>query len=377
MEGIYIHIPFCRQACRYCDFYFTVSQKYLDGFVDALLEEIRQKGEKHKNKTVGSLYLGGGTPSLLSPVQMDKILNALHPYFSFTEDYEWTMECNPEDLDQLTLARLRKSGFNRLSIGVQSFSDKDLELMRRAHGSAQAEAAVHMAASEGFENISIDLIYGIPGQAPGQWEENLERSLSLPISHLSAYHLTFEPGTVFDHWRKQGRLVPAPEEISLEQYGILRKKMKEAEFDHYELSNFSRGGKLSKHNLLYWSGKPYLGVGPSAHSFDGKRRSWNFSSLKKYMESIHTRGTFSESEILTPKDHYHDMLITTLRTRWGIDPLQIKKRFGKNFLMHFNQKAAPFLESGVMHYSGENITIHPDHWLISDHIFRELFMDGD
>jgi len=375
MEGIYIHIPFCRQACRYCDFFFTVSLKYMDRFVDALVKEIRVKGEKQGGKDLGTLYLGGGTPSLLSMAHLDKILNTIQRYYSFREDPEWTIECNPEDLDRATASYLLQSGFNRLSIGIQSFLDKDLELMRRSHDSSRAESSVREAASAGFDNITIDLIYGIPGQAIARWEENIERSLSLPISHLSAYHLTFEPGTVFDHWRKKRQLVPVSEEKSVRQYKILREKMKAAGFDHYELSNFGREGSLSKHNMLYWSGKSYLGYGPSAHSFNGKQRSWNISSLKAYMEGIENGKTIEETEMLGPRERYHDYLIISLRTKWGADLVKLERSFGKQIRMHFEEKAQPFIDSGNMYRISGRVLIDPGQWLITDHILRHLFMD--
>jgi oxygen-independent coproporphyrinogen-3 oxidase len=372
---MYIHIPFCRQACRYCDFYFTVSTKYMDRFVDALVEEIRLQGEKYAGGTLGTLYLGGGTPSLLTRDQLDRILNTIHRHFKFQEDPEWTMECNPEDLDQQTAGMLLRAGFNRLSIGIQSFSDRDLELMRRSHDSAQALSSVRLAASAGFDNITIDLIYGFPGQENSRWEQNLERALSLPISHLSAYHLTFEPGTVFDHWRKKGRLLPVPEEHSIEQYGILRKSMLAEGFDHYELSNFGRGGQLSKHNLLYWSGKPYLGLGPSAHSFTGAQRSWNKASLKSYMEGMEKGRQIDESELLGPAELYHDYLITSLRTRWGADPAYIEESFGKQVRIEFEKRIQTFMEAGSMYTSSGRVIIEPGQWLITDHILRALFMD--
>lgn len=375
MEGIYIHIPFCRKACRYCDFFFTVSLKYSDSFVDALVKEIKLRSENSSGKLPGTLYLGGGTPSVLSVDQLDRILNAIHRHFSFREDSEWTIECNPDDLDTDKATYLLKAGFNRLSIGIQSFFDRDLELMRRSHNSAQAETSVQNAASGGFDNITIDLIYGIPGQDSARWEENIERALSLPISHLSAYHLTFEPGTVFDHWRKKGRLFPLAEESSIEQYRILREKMLAAGFDHYELSNFGRGENISRHNMLYWSGRAYLGLGPSAHSFDGTQRSWNISSLKDYMEGIINGKETGEMETLGLRELYHDYLITSMRTKWGADPVYIEEHFGKRFRKHFEEQARPFVESGSMYFAADRMLIEPDKWLITDHILRALFMD--
>jgi oxygen-independent coproporphyrinogen-3 oxidase len=374
MRGIYIHIPFCRQACRYCDFYFSVSLKYLDNFVDALVEEIRQKGESNPGRSLETLYLGGGTPSLLSTLHLEKLINAIHKCYSFKEDSEWTIECNPDDLNADLINRLHETGFNRLSIGIQSFHEKDLLIMRRSHNAKQAEASIHLASSGGFDLISMDLIFGIPGQSLMEWKENIELALSLPVSHLSAYHLTFEPGTVFDHWRKTGRLVPTPEQESIDQYRILREKMQDAGFHHYELSNFGREGEVSKHNMLYWSGQPYLGLGPSAHSFDGDRRSWNVSSLKSYMERLASGKEISESEELTGRERYHDYLITSLRTKWGADPIHIEKSFGVEYRRHFEMQTQAFLEAGSMLSVSGNLVIEPGQWLITDHILRALFM---
>ena len=375
MKGIYIHIPFCRKACRYCDFFFTVSLKYLDSFVDTLVMEIGQNGESGPFKSLETLYLGGGTPSVLSPSQLDRIINTIHRYYTFRENPEWTIECNPDDLDMSRIKMFQTLGFNRLSIGIQSFHDRDLDIMNRSHNAVQAEASVRRASSCGFDNISIDLIYGVPGQSFKEWAENLEKALSLPVSHLSAYHLTFEQGTVFDHWRKQGRLAPVTDEQSVRQYRILREKLVSAGFDHYELSNFGRGGKVSEHNMLYWSGKPYLGMGPSAHSYDGDRRSWNISSLQKYIERIASGKEVSSTELLSVTDKYHDYLITSLRTKWGADPVYIEKSFGKKYGRHFESKAGPFLESGKMFEEGGRVAIDPEGWLICDHILRALFMD--
>ena len=375
MRGIYIHIPFCRKACRYCDFFFTVSLKYLDKFVDTLVEEIRQNGESGRFPSLETLYLGGGTPSVLSPSHLDKIINAIHRYYTFREDPEWTIECNPDDLDKSRIKILQTMGFNRLSIGIQSFHDRDLEIMNRSHNAEQAETSVTFAASSGFDNISIDLIYGIPGQSLREWEENLERALILPVSHLSAYHLTFEERTVFNHWRKLGRLAPVSDEESVRQYRMLRKKLITAGFDHYELSNFGKGGIVSEHNMLYWSGKPYLGMGPSAHSYDGERRSWNISSLKEYIERVASGKERGNTELLSTTDKYHDYLITSLRTRWGADPAYIEKSFGKKYRQHFESMAGPFLDSGKMFKTEGQVAIDPEGWLICDHILRALFMD--
>lgn len=375
MGGIYIHIPFCRKACRYCDFFFSVSLSYLDEYVECLVDEIRQKGKNAPLSFLDTLYLGGGTPSVLSPSHLSKITEAIGQYNSFRDRPEWTIECNPDDLDAAHLEQLKNAGFNRLSIGAQSFHEKDLKLMRRSHNAKQAEETVRCAASAGFDNISIDLIYGIPGQSAGEWEENIEKALQLPVSHISAYLLTFEPGTVFDHWRKKGRLLQAPEQESIDRYRVLRQKLLAAGFEHYELSNFAREGRVSEHNNLYWSGKPYLGLGPSAHSFDGERRSWNISSLKGYMEGISRGGIISETEELSTREQYHDYLITSLRTREGTSPELIEKKFGKTICSHFQQEAQSFIDAGSMYKVGGKVAIDPNHWLITDLILRALFLD--
>jgi len=374
MLGIYIHIPFCRQACRYCDFFFSVSLKYVDEYVESLVEEIELRAGEKPRSEVETLYLGGGTPSVLSDFHLGKILDVVHKHYSFREDAEWTMECNPDDLSPAYLEQLRNKGFNRISIGIQSFFERDLELMRRSHTSIQAGQSVEDAAEAGFENITMDLIYGVPGQIPVEWEENIKKALALPVSHISAYHLTFEPGTVFDHWRKKGRLLAVHEEESVKQFQVLRRLLLERGFDHYEISNFALNGKMSAHNMLYWSGKPYLGLGPSAHSYDGTKRSWNVSSLKKYMEGVRTGSSFSEIEKLTAHEAYHDYLITSLRTRWGADPEYIEQQFGGDIYRHFEGITKSFLEKGTLWTPQGHVAIHPDHWLLTDHILRELFI---
>jgi oxygen-independent coproporphyrinogen-3 oxidase len=373
MAGLYLHIPFCRQACRYCDFFFSVSVRYVEDFVDSLVMELEHRAEEIPGAVMESLYLGGGTPSVLSGEHLDRILDVVKANYAFSEDSEWTLEGNPDDLSPDYLGKLKELGFNRISIGIQSFHPQDLELMRRSHNSAQAVQSVEDAATAGFETITLDLIYGIPGQSLNAWEENIQRALSLPVLHISAYHLSFETGTVFDHWRKKGRLSPVEEEESLQQYALLREKLLDKGFDHYEISNFAREQKRSRHNLIYWSGKPYLGLGPSAHSFDGHRRSWNVSSLKKYMEGIATGNKVRETEDLTVEEKYHDYLITALRTRWGADPAYIEARFGQKFSDYFRRKCDSFLVAGSMERVADRVVIHPNHWLIADHILRELF----
>lgn len=374
MRGIYLHIPFCRQACRYCDFFFSVSLKYVDDYVESLKKEIELRAGEKPGSEVETLYLGGGTPSVLSEVHLEKILNTIHTHFTFVENAEWTIECNPDDLSPAYLEQLRNKGFNRISIGIQSFIERDLELMKRSHNALQAEQSIRDASAAGFDNITMDLIYGIPGQSLKEWEQNIKKALALPVSHISAYHLTFEPGTVFDHWRKKGRLLPVFEEESVNQFQLLRSLLLERGFDHYEISNFALNGNMSAHNMLYWSGKPYMGLGPSAHSYDGTDRSWNKSSLKGYMEGVSAGSGFSETEELSDQEKYHDYLITSLRTRWGADPEYISQRFGGDIFKHFEGKTKNFLKKGTLWTTEGHVAIQPDRWLLTDHILRELFM---
>lgn len=312
---------------------------------------------------------------MLSPDQLQQILDAVFVNYVFQEDIEQSIECNPDDLKPDYLKQLKKLGFNRLSIGVQSFHEKDLQLMRRSHHSVQAVQSVRDASEAGFDNLSLDLIYGIPDQSMEEWETNILQALSLPVSHISAYHLTFEQGTVFDHWRKKRRLLPVHEEESVRQYILLRKCLLNSGFEHYEISNFAREGRMSQHNLVYWSGKPYLGLGPSAHSFDGNCRSWNASSLKNYLEGTVQGRNIREAEDLSLEEKYHDYLITSLRTKWGADPEYITAQFGEGIYSHFTKKAQSFLKNGILLNSENRLVIYPDHWLIADHILRELFID--
>ncbi|MEZ5070054.1 MAG: radical SAM family heme chaperone HemW [Bacteroidales bacterium] len=375
-EGLYIHIPFCRQACRYCDFYFTVSLHKADRFVHAVRREMARRREEEPGAgkpTLRSLYLGGGTPSVLSDENLKSIRDEGFLRYDMAPDLEFTLEANPDDLSPDRLSFFRSLGINRLSIGIQSFLESDLTFMRRSHSAKQARQSVEDAARAGFQNISIDLIYGLPGQSAAGWERNLREALSLPVQHISAYHLSFEEGTVFDHWRKKGRIAPVEDEDSLRFYGMLREQLAKAGFEHYEISNFARSGYPSRHNQLYWSGRPYQAVGPSAHAFDGRRRSWNVSSLEAYLEGVEQGKPVREQEDLTVEERYHDRLITTLRTSRGIDVADIHADFGPAWRDHFLSESARFLEEGMLKEDGGTIRMAPEHWLETDRVLRGLF----
>lgn len=374
MVGLYIHVPFCRQACRYCDFYFIVSLKYRDEYVSALLKELTQRSKQPGAEEIRTIYLGGGTPSVLSKEQLQKIIERIHHDYSVMESAEITIEANPDDLTEDYLRFLKKIGFNRLSVGVQSFRGVDLDLMRRSHNEQQARECLEQAHIAGFNNISMDLIYGVPGLSLSGWEENLHITMEQPVTHISAYHLTYEPGTVFHHWRKKGRLAELPEQTSIDQYHALRKISGAGGFEHYEISNFAREGFRSRHNSNYWTGKHYMGFGPSAHSFNGKERSWNVSSLKQYLEKMERGEDVSESEELSTRDKYHDYLLTSLRTAEGAEIGFIRKYFGASFAQDLIGKSQIFIKKEELVFNNGALRMTPGGWLKSDLIIEKLML---
>lgn len=374
MAGIYVHVPFCRQACRYCDFYFTVSLQYRDAYIDALVGEIRLAGASgFMAKELDTVYLGGGTPSVLSENHLDRILREIHHQYTLKPDAEITLEANPDDLQPGVPERLREQGLNRLSIGIQSFREKDLALMRRSHTVQQAHACLERSEKAGFKNISIDLMYGLPGLSVSAWEKNIRTALQSPVHHLSAYHLTYEPGTVFYHWRKKGRLQEITEQVSVDQYYLLREITDSGGYEHYEISNFAKPGFRSKHNTGYWNGRHYTGFGPSAHSFNGLLRRWNISSLKEYIVKSERGEACYTEEQLTTQDRYHDRLITALRTAEGVDLDQVRKQFGEVYAEGLVQKAEKFMKTGDLEKVGNQVLrMTPGGWLKSDMVISEL-----
>jgi len=377
MAGIYIHIPFCRQACRYCDFFFTVSLQYRNEYIKALLKEISLHRSAWSDIQFNSLYFGGGTPSILDISQLAEIYHSIQNAFQLSENAEVCLEANPDDLNDSILEQLKTIGFNRLSIGIQSFRHEDLELLRRSHSSEQAKDCVYAAENAGFNNMTIDLIYGIPGLDPEDWQKNLETALSMPIQHISAYHLSYEPGTVLFHWKEKGRIKSSSEETSIQQYDLLRKMAEKNGFEHYEISNFARRGFRSRHNTGYWTGEPYLGLGPSAHSFDGERRSWNISSLKNYIKAVNQGSGFYEQETPGIKDQYHDYLLTSLRRKEGLSKSYLINRFGVKILKQIESKLSGHIKNGSVLIKGDSIHLSPEGWFISDAIIGQLMVENE
>ena len=318
MAGIYVHIPFCKKKCFYCDFYSTINLQLIDKYVDTLISEIKLKKYNLTVFAVSTVYFGGGTPTLLSINQLDKILTTIKETFRFTEKQEFTIECNPDDLDKDYLLGLKKIGFNRLSIGVQSLDDGMLSFLNRRHNSEQAINSVLWAKEVGFENISVDFIYGIAGQTEQQLENELNTLLSLPITHFSAYCLELENKSVLNKLRELNKFSELEDYIVYRHYLKVLKCAKSYNFSHYEISNYAKKGFESKHNKNYWSFKAYLGLGPSAHSYYGKKRCWNAPTLDKYFKQIEIEENFYDCELLTIKDSYNEFLMLSLRMKSGI-----------------------------------------------------------
>jgi oxygen-independent coproporphyrinogen III oxidase len=374
LAGIYIHIPFCRKKCFYCDFYKTtaVTQKPL--FLKSLLQETSLRQDYLKGETVETIYLGGGTPSVLTAMELSNILTNLKTKFQVSEKAEITLEANPDDLSPKFLGELLQIGFNRLSIGIQSFSDDDLRRMNRRHTSQQALQVVYDAIGEGFSEISIDLIYGLPGLTMEQWQANLETALHLPVNHLSAYHLTYHEGTKFYEWLKKGQLVELPEDDSVAQFEMLMDKTLEAGFEQYEISNFARESAYSKHNSSYWKDHTYLGLGPSAHSYDGVSRQWNVADLYKYILALEDGRLNCEQEILTETERANDYLITRIRTKWGISIHYLENEFGEKLRRKVEQAAQPFIYNGQLQQNGDTISLTRSGIMLSDKIMLALMV---
>lgn len=341
MAGIYIHIPFCKQRCTYCDFYKETgsSNNQIDTFVEALIQEIQLRKSYLSGDDISTVYFGGGTPSVLNLNQFKKIFNEIYNCFNVADDAEITMEANPDDLTEVYLKTLSPLPFNRLSIGIQSFNDAHLKKINRRHDAQQAKDAVINARKHGFKNISIDLIYALPGQTIDDWKYQLEEAFKLNVEHISAYGLTYEEGTALWKKRNKGLVKVTEDEVTLQMFDYMRLQMSEKGFESYEISNYAKPGFRSRHNSAYWQFVPYLGLGPSAHSFDGKSRQWNISSIQKYIEGISILKPLFEKEVLSEQDFYNDYIMVSLRTSNGINLINLKNRFGEVLLDYCLQNA--------------------------------------
>ncbi len=375
MAGIYIHIPFCKQACYYCDFHFSTTLKKKEEMVEMLAKEIRMR--KHEiDQPIETIYFGGGTPSLLSDTQIVYLIDVISSCFNVVEDVEITLEANPDDLDCLRIESLAKTPVNRLSIGVQSFYEEDLKMMNRSHSSTQALESLKTA-RQYFQNISVDLIYGIPDMSMQRWESNIQKLLDLEIVHISCYALTVEPKTALSALIKKGKL-PSPDEGVAQEHFLRLVELLEANgFIHYELSNFGKKEYFSKNNSAYWLGKKYLGIGPSAHSFDGNNRSWNIANNSKYIQAIHQNQLPCEVEYLSKYDRYNEYIMTGLRTIWGVSTTKIKELYGQDFYEYLLQNMQPYIEKGQLEYQNNVLKTTLKGKFFCDGIASDLFRIED
>ncbi len=375
MAGIYIHIPFCRQKCHYCNFFSVASARQMPAFVPALISEMESRRNYLEDSQIHTVYFGGGTPSLMNRNQLQQIFEALHQHFDIATDAEITLEANPDDIDSSFLSFLKQTPVNRLSIGVQSFFAEDLVSLNRNHSAGQAQQAIRLAQDAGFDRLTIDLIYGIPGLTEEKWLENLRIFLLSGVTHLSAYALTVESKTALAHLIRKGKMPPVDENASIRHFEILLEVMEGQGFVHYEISNFARPGHYSRHNSLYWLGGHYLGLGPSAHSFNGISRQWNVSNLTAYIQQAGTAHCVEEKEVLTKVQQYNEYVMTSLRTSWGCDTEHIGNVFGHSRVTHLHAVAAPFLQQGQLRLEGRRYFLTSKGKLFADGIAAALFLD--
>ena len=375
MAGIYLHIPFCKSFCSYCDFYSVTDTDKNARFVDAIIAESAMRSVYLDGETVDTVYFGGGTPSLLDAEDIRRILAALASDYTLSGDAEITLEANPDDINAGYLEQLAATGVNRLSLGIQSWNDARLKYLGRRHTAAQSAQALEEAFSAGFKNISVDLIYGIPGMTVSDLKADLDKTFSYPVTHLSAYHLTIEDGTRFGKMKKEGRLSETDEETSAGMFSLLGSECRSRGFIHYEISNFAREGYISKHNSSYWKQIPYLGLGPSAHSFDTVSRQWNDSNLKRYLQSVESGVIPFEREELDKITMFNEYLMTSLRTMWGIDLEHVERVYDKelhDYLVNLSEK---YIRYGLMHRNKNTLVLTDQGKMISDNIIGELLME--
>ncbi len=368
MAGLYFHIPFCKRICAYCDFYKSADLRHMDALLEAMHREMERRRDYLEGEPVTTRYFGGGTPSLCSATAVKALLDHAAALFDCTHAVETTLEANPDDLTEAYLDALPEAGINRLSIGVQSFDDGCLRLMNRRHTAAQAASAVRKAQRTGFENITIDLIFGVPDFGGESLQRSLDTALSLDVQHISAYHLTVEPDTAFGRAAARGTFIPVAETVSEAEFLTVHETLTQAGFEHYEVSNFARPGFRARHNASYWQGVKYLGLGAAAHSFDGTERHWNPSSVEQYIA-----GVPAEREILTERDRFNEYVMTRLRTAEGIRLTELAEKFGTYRAELIKKEAATHLTAGTLRLADGCLAIPPEKFLVSDLIIETFF----
>ena len=372
MAGIYIHIPFCKRRCIYCDFFSTTQSEKKAEYVHALIHELEMRKDYVGEEEIETIYLGGGTPSQLSQEELEEIFAYIYKVYKVTPDAEITLEANPDDLTPEYVSMLRSLPINRISMGIQTFQEETLKLLHRRHTARQAIEAFRRCREAGFQNISIDLMYGLPGETLETWEQDLQQAIDLHPEHISAYHLIYEEGTPLWNLREQNKVEEAEEELSLTLFKTLIERLTKAGYQHYEISNFCLPGLHSRHNSSYWTGKKYLGCGPSAHSFDGISRQWNVSSLGKYLEGIRSNQLDFELEELDLYTRYNDFVITSIRTCWGMPLAQLRTTYGETLYNYCLRMAKPHIEQGVLEIKEDTLKLTPQGIFISDGIMSDL-----
>jgi oxygen-independent coproporphyrinogen III oxidase len=374
MAGIYIHIPFCRKVCYYCDFFFTVSMKQQERFLRCLKKEMMMQTDYLNGEVVDTIYFGGGTPSVLQTETIQELIELIQTHYQVSQNPEITMEANPDDLTVSYLDELADSQINRLSIGVQSFFDEHLAWMNRRHNGNEALQSIFNSKQSGFTNINADLIYGFRGLSNDQWKENLQILFEQGLTHISCYMMGIEPGSVFGIWMKKGKFPPVPDEVCIEQFQVLLEETSKAGYEHYEISNFCQPGHYSRHNTSYWFSKQYLGFGPSATSYNRHSRQWNVRSLEKYLSSIEQGIIPSEKEELTQETRYNDFILTSLRTRWGVNHEDISRHFGEKILAFFLEESSAEELRSYLLTDGKRVWLSPEGMIMSDHVISSLLI---
>ena len=372
MSGIYIHIPFCKQACHYCDFHFSTSMKKKDEMVLALAKEIAMRKSEFQNDVVETIYFGGGTPSVLTNDEINFLISEVYKNYKVSDNPEITLEANPDDLYSERILELSKSPINRLSIGIQSFYEEDLKMMNRAHNSAEAKKCLEEA-TKYFDNISLDLIYGIPGLTDEMWKQNIETALSFGIPHISSYALTVEPKTALRKLIDTGKIAEPQDEVASNHFMILVDTLQKNGFIHYELSNFGKENYFSRNNSAYWLGKKYIGIGPSAHSYDGEKRAWNIANNSLYLKSIQENVLPIETEILSKSDRYNEYIMTGLRTIWGVSLERIEREFGLDYLGYLQKQSQKFLNDDLLSIENDILKPTAKGKFLTDGIASDLF----
>jgi len=377
MAGVYFHIPFCKQACHYCDFHFSTSLKYKQEMLQAIAHELKLQADFLPTNQINTVYFGGGTPSLLTAKEIDFLIHELAQYYNITSDAEITLEANPDDLDKEKISSLTHTDINRLSIGVQSFYDEDLRWMNRAHCAQEAETAIKRAQDTGFENITADLIYGFPMLTDEKWANNVNKLAHFQIPHISAYNLTVEPRTALAHFIAKGKQATPDEEQGARQFTWLIERLIEEGYQHYEISNFAKPNRYAIHNTNYWQAIPYLGLGPSAHSYNGLNRQWNVNHNTKYIRAIMENTLPAEVETLSITDRLNEYIMTSLRTMWGLSLSYVQSTFGFTIYQNLLKQVRPFIAKQYIQETEEHLILTTQGKLMADHIAATLFADKE